>query len=103
MPGLDFSGVDPFFDVDEFGVLASWQSQRPGSAAVSAVVLLDAPGAAVLDGVVTTDWSAMYRPALWTTVAAGDRITVGSALYQVIDVLSVDDGQLARAALRRLT
>lgn len=102
MPGTDFTDVDPFFAVDEFGSSATWQRRQPGAAAVAGVVIIDAPGQLLLEGIASTEWSALYRVAQWPSVAAGDRVTVGPTIYEVREVLAIDDGQLARAALRRL-
>ena len=102
MPGAVFTDVDPFFDADEFGTAATWQSQSAGIAPVVGVVLIDAPGQMLFEGVMSTDWTATYRVADWPTAAAGDRLTIGTTIYEIRELRSVDDGLLARAALRRL-
>lgn len=101
MPGASFVEVDFAFDVDEFGTSAEWRAQ-PNAAPVTAIVLIDAPGALILDGIVSTDWMVTYRVALWPSVQGGDRVHVGSTIYEVREALALDDGLLARAALRRL-
>jgi hypothetical protein len=68
----------------------------------AAHVMIDAPGQLLLDGIVSTDWSALYRVDLWPAVRSGDRITQGAMTFEVREVLAVGDGALARAALRRL-
>ncbi|MCA3180989.1 MAG: hypothetical protein O9345_16065 [Burkholderiaceae bacterium] len=102
MPGADFTDVDPFFDVAEFGSAATWQRKQPGAAAVAGVVIIDAPGQLLLEGIASTEWSALYRVAQWPSVAAGDRVTVGTTIYEAREVLALDDGLLARAMLRRM-
>ena len=65
-------------------------------------VMWDAPGVSPFEGVQSTEPSIRFRVADWPSVAAGDRVTVGTTIYEVREVLAIDDGQLARAALRRL-
>jgi hypothetical protein len=103
MPGADFGDLDPFFDAAEFGTDATWRSAQPGLAPVAGVVILDAPGAILFDGIASTEWSALYPVVQWPALAAFDRIEVGTTIYEVREVLTIDDGLTARAALQRLT
>jgi hypothetical protein len=101
MPGAAFTDVDAFFDADEFGSAASWQSRAPGAQAVSGVVLLDAPDEDALDDIRASAHRITYRVAQWPVVREGDRITVGAQLYTVRRVAAIDDGLLAQADLQR--
>lgn len=99
MPG-DFIASDlaAFFNTAEFGTAATWTPKV--GAPVSASVIFDAPGDALIDGVYSTEFSVLYRTSLWPSVKEGDTVTVGTA-YKVRSVMVLDDGQTARAFLSK--
>lgn len=101
MPGASFTDVSWAFDTSEFGSAATWTAQ--GGSPVAGVVLFDAPGALVLDDVMATDYLITYATATWPTVADRDVVTIGAVQYLVRQVMPLDDGRLARAALKRLS
>jgi hypothetical protein len=101
MPGGSFTDVSWAFDPTEFGTDATWTAQ--GGSAVAGVVLFDAPGARVLDDVMATDYLITFSTATWPTVADRDTVTIGAVQYLVRQVMPLDDGQLVRAALKRLS
>lgn len=98
----NFSDVSDFFNTEDFGSSASWLSAQPGASSVTATVILDAPGTLSLDGVVTNDWAIRYAVSAWSSVRPGDRVTIASVIYEVREVVPLDDGAIAQAALRRL-
>lgn len=102
MPGPDFTDVDPFFDVAEFGSAASWQSRTPNANAVVGVVLLDAPDEDALDEIRASAHRITYRVSQWPAVREGDLVTIGAQKYTVRRIGAIDDGQLAQADLQRL-
>jgi hypothetical protein len=88
--------------LERAGMLTSASLQPSSGTAIAALVIFDAPGAEQLEGVETVEYSAKYRVADWPAVRPGLRVTIGSVLYEVRSALPIDDGLLARAALRRL-
>jgi hypothetical protein len=73
---------------------ATWTPQ--GGTGTDALVMFDAPGASVIEGVYSADYSVVYRVSDWPNVREGDAITVGAA-YKVREVLALTDGLLSRA------
>ena len=100
MSASDFADVSGFFA--DFGTSASWRGQGGASTAITSVVIVDAPGELLLQDVGAIDYVVTYRQAEWPTVRGGDRVVIGATHYEVRDALPIDDGVIARAALRRL-
>lgn len=94
-----FDEVDPFFDPDE-ATAASWSAR--GMPAVPGLVWQVEPGVDLLEQVSTTDYSIAFRVSQWPAVQPSDRVTIGAVIYEVRRINPIDDGLLARAALRRL-
>jgi hypothetical protein len=63
-------------------------------------VMFDAPGATVIDGVYSADYSVVYRVSDWPSVREGDTIVVGTS-YKVRELLALTDGLLSRAFLSK--
>ena len=101
MPGAFLSDLAPFFDVAEFGTSATWTAVATGTP-VAGAVLFDAPGATVLEDVTAIDYIVTFRVDQWASVRSGDTITIGAVAYKVRGVLPVDDGLMAKAAIRKL-
>ena len=69
---------------------------------VSAVVMYDAPGAAMLDGMIADDAPQLLVPSQsWPAARAGSAIVVGGVSYTAREVTAQDDGALLYIRLRR--
>jgi hypothetical protein len=101
MPGAAFTDVSMFFAETEFGTAATWTAVATGTP-VSGVVLFDAPGAGVLDDITAIDYIVTYRVSQWAAVKPGDTITISAVAYKVREVLPIDDGLIAKAAVKRV-
>lgn len=77
---------DPTVFLVDFGVPVT-------AGATSGLGILDQPGALVADGmVVSTDYTLRCEASKFGSLLYGDAITVDGQLYEVREVLTVDDG-----------
>lgn len=94
--------LNVFFNAGEFGVPANWTPSQ-GGARQDATVILDAPDLTVLGDIAVTRHYEMFYPAgTFPDLGYGDRVTVNSVLYEVMDVLAIDDGAINKARLSRV-
>lgn len=83
--------------LDDFGVPCT-------SGAVTALGILDMPSTVVANGMVlTTDYKLTCKAADFGGLVYGDAITVGGELYQVREVMRIDDGRFVEVVLSKVS
>ena len=86
-----------------FGVAASWQpaSYTDGG---TGTVIVDAPAQDVLGGAVqSVEYAVVYRATEFVGMTYGDTLTIAGEDYTVRNPGPIDDGQLMRATLSKVT
>ena len=91
-----FDEVDPFFASDE-ATTATWTPKAGGPQ--SGLVWLDAPDVNEFGDMVTASHRITYRVSQWSSLTAGDTVTIGAVVYDVRAQYALDDGLLAQADL----
>lgn len=68
---------------------------------IAADVIYDAPGAVALENLSVVDHSVRFRTADWASARSRDTVTIGVLVFEVSEVVALDDGLVSRAMLRR--
>jgi len=89
-----FEDLDLFFQ--DFGVPCS-------SGTITGVGILDMPTQVISgDMVLSTEYSLTVKTSQFGTLGYNDQITVAGNMYQVRDLMLLDDGAMARLSLTKL-
>lgn len=86
-----------------FGVAASW-TPADYTDGGTGTVILDAPAQDVLGGAGSSvEYSVLYRAAEFVGMTYGDELVIDDVTYTVRNPAPVDDGQLIRATLTKVS
>lgn len=86
-----------------WGVAATWQPADYTDGG-SGTVILDAPGQDVLGGAaLSVEYAVVYRATEFVGMTYGDTLTIDNEDYTVRNPAPIDDGQLMRATLSKVS